>query len=100
MATCPARLSRQHTPALPCPATQPAVLPPGQELGQGPSRVDSSRNSFMGKVVKHWKGLPREVVELPSLEVSREGLDVALRALGMDLMILEIFSSLGDAGGF
>lgn len=62
--------------------------------------MDSSRNSFMGKVVKHWKGLSREVVELPSLEVSREGLDVALRALGMDSMILEIFSSLGDAGGF
>jgi len=46
------------------------------------------------RVVKHWHGLPREVVNAPSLETFQAGLDRALSNL------IELKMSLLTAGGF
>jgi len=49
------------------------------QLCPGSFRLDIGDNFFMKKVVKHWKGLPREVVESPAMEVFKRCVDMALR---------------------
>lgn len=48
------------------------------KLRQGRCRLDIIGNFSTEGVMRPWKGLPRELMESPFLEVSKESLDVAL----------------------
>jgi len=53
----------------------------GSKVKEGRFRLDIRKKFFTMRVVKHWNRLPREVVDVPSLEVFEARLDGGLSNL-------------------
>ena len=48
------------------------------KMEEGRFRLDITKKSFTVRVVRHWNRLPRETVDVPSLETFKARLDGAL----------------------
>lgn len=68
-------------------------------------RLDIRKNFFIERGIKHWNGLPGEVVKSLSLQAFKTRVDTALKdmvsehggdGLVVGLMILVVFSNLSD----
>ena len=66
----------------------------GFKLRQGRFRLDMRRKFFRQRVVTHWNRLPKEAVDVPSLEALKARLDVALGSLVWWLATLHIAGGL------
>ena len=66
----------------------------GFKLRQGRFRLDIRRKFFTQMLVTHWNRLPKEVVDAPSLEAFKAGLDVTLGSLVLWLATLHIAGGL------
>ncbi|KFQ70238.1 hypothetical protein N335_04089, partial [Phaethon lepturus] len=53
----------------------------GFKLKEGRFRLDIRKKFFTMRVVRHWNRLPREAVDVPSLEAFKARLDGALSSL-------------------
>jgi len=60
----------------------------------GRFRLDIRRTFFTQRVVTHWNGLFKEVVDAPSLDMFKARLDVALGSLVWRLVTLHITGGL------
>ena len=66
----------------------------GFKLRQGRFRLDIRRKFFTQRVVSYWNRLPREAVDVPSLEAFKARLDVALGSLVWWLVTLPMVGRL------